>query len=138
MSIHVCSSWIHLNPLSDSRFVTAQKMKFCIKNFFSKCDQICRKLQIWSYLLRKSLTENFIFCAVRIAAVCRTADSSDMVMCNGFDWVIDTPLLSNCCCHEAFLPGSLHTHNTATNNVIWHVWYVLTCSLICFRPVFFF
>ena len=41
-----------------------QKMKF-FKYFFSKCDQICRKLRIWSYLLKKSLMENFIFCAVR-------------------------------------------------------------------------
>ena len=29
-------------------FVTPQKMKFSIKDFFSKCDQICRKLRIWS------------------------------------------------------------------------------------------
>ena len=33
---------------------TAQKMKFSIKDFFSKCFQIRRKLQIWSYLLKKS------------------------------------------------------------------------------------
>ena len=39
-------------------------MKFCIKNFFSKCDQIHRKLRIWSHLLKKFLMENFIFCAV--------------------------------------------------------------------------
>ena len=43
---------------------TAQKMKFSIKNFFNKCDQIRRKLPIWSHLLKKSLMENFIFCAV--------------------------------------------------------------------------
>ena len=42
----------------------AQKTKFSIKNFFSKCDQIRRKLQIWSHLLKKSLIENFIFCVV--------------------------------------------------------------------------
>ena len=42
----------------------AQKMKFSIKVLFSKCDQIRRKLRIWSHLLKKSLTENFIFCAV--------------------------------------------------------------------------
>ena len=35
--------------------ITAQKMKFSIKDFFSKCDQIRRKLQIWSHLLKKSL-----------------------------------------------------------------------------------
>ena len=39
-------------------------MKFSIKDFFSKCDQIRRKLQIWSHSLKKSFTENFIFCAV--------------------------------------------------------------------------
>ena len=39
-------------------------MKFSIKGFFSKCDQIRRKLRIWSNLLRKFLMENFIFCAV--------------------------------------------------------------------------
>ena len=43
---------------------TAEKMKFSVKDFFSKCDQIRRFLRIWSYLLKKSLTENFIFCAV--------------------------------------------------------------------------
>ena len=41
-----------------------QKMKFSIKDFFSKCEQIRRKLRIWSHLLKKSLMENFIFCAV--------------------------------------------------------------------------
>ena len=39
----------------------AQKMKFSMKYFFSKCDQIHRKLQILSHLLKKSLIENFIF-----------------------------------------------------------------------------
>ena len=45
--------WISEN----SGCFTAQKMKFCIKAFFSKCDQIRR-------FLKKSLKENFIFCAV--------------------------------------------------------------------------
>ena len=44
---------------------TAQKMKFSIKDFFSKCDQILSFLQIWSHLLRKSLMESFILCAVK-------------------------------------------------------------------------
>ena len=39
-------------------------MKFSIKDFYSKCDQISRKLRIWSHLLKKSLMGNFIFCAV--------------------------------------------------------------------------
>ena len=45
---------------------TAQKIKFSIKDFFSKCDQIRRELRIWSHLLKKSLMENLIFCAVKI------------------------------------------------------------------------
>ena len=36
------------------RIYTAQKMKFSVKDFFSKCDQIRRILQIWSHLLEKS------------------------------------------------------------------------------------
>ena len=43
---------------------TAQKMKFSVKDFASKCDLIDRKLRIWSHLLDKSLMKNFIFCAV--------------------------------------------------------------------------
>ena len=39
-------------------------MKFSIKDFFSKCDQIRSFLRIWSHLLKKSLMEDFIFCAV--------------------------------------------------------------------------
>ena len=38
--------------------------KFSIKECFSKCYQICRKLWISSHLLKKFLMENFIFCAV--------------------------------------------------------------------------
>ena len=41
-----------------------KKMKFSIKDFFSKCDQIHRKLRIWSHLPKKSLMGNFIFYAV--------------------------------------------------------------------------
>ena len=39
-----------------------KKMKFSIKYFCSKCDQICRKL-------KKSLIENFIFCAVKFLQI---------------------------------------------------------------------
>ena len=43
---------------------TALKMEFSITDFFSKCEQIFRKLRIWSHLLKKSINENFIFCVV--------------------------------------------------------------------------
>ena len=37
--------------------LTAQKMKFSIKDSFSKCDQMRRKLRIWPHILKKSLIE---------------------------------------------------------------------------------
>ena len=40
---------------------TAQKMKFSINDFFSKCAQ---KLRVWSRLLNQSLIENFILCTL--------------------------------------------------------------------------
>ena len=43
---------------------TSQKMKFSIKVFFSKCDQIRNFLQIWSYSKKKFSMESFNFCAV--------------------------------------------------------------------------
>ena len=53
--------------VNDVRFIsdgTALKMKFSIKDFFRKCDQICRFQRIWSHLLKKSFMEKFIFCVV--------------------------------------------------------------------------
>ena len=42
-------------------FFNAQKMKFFIMEFSSKCDQIHRELRIWPHLMKKSLMENFFF-----------------------------------------------------------------------------
>ena len=46
---------------------TAQKMKFSIKDFLSKCGQILSFLRIGSHLLKKSLMENLFFvqCNIR-------------------------------------------------------------------------
>ena len=52
------------SELSNTGEFAAQKIKFSIKDFFSKCDQIRSFLCIWSHLLKKSLIGNFIFCAV--------------------------------------------------------------------------
>ena len=41
-----------------------KKLKFSIKDFFSKFDDICSFLWIWSHWLKNSLMENFILCAV--------------------------------------------------------------------------
>ena len=42
-------------------------ISLALKDFRSNCDQIGRKQQIWSHLLKKFLMENFIFCAVKHA-----------------------------------------------------------------------
>ena len=39
-------------------------MRFSVESFCSKCKQIGRNLRICSNIQKKSLTKNFIFCAV--------------------------------------------------------------------------
>ena len=54
---------LNLYILAQSKDISLHK--FSITDFFSKCDQICRNLQIWSHLLKKPVMENFIFlCSV--------------------------------------------------------------------------
>ena len=68
----VSSNWLHQNHFEKYEMVASdvttithdyhcKEMKFSIKDIFSKCDQIRRKLRIWLHLLKKSLMENFIF-----------------------------------------------------------------------------
>ena len=52
-----CLTWYRENFC---RSITAQKMKFSIKDFFSKCDKIRSFLRIWSHLLKEFLMGNFI------------------------------------------------------------------------------
>ena len=61
-----CTVIVQIYLLVYLRYHTVQKMKFSMKNFFSKCDQIRSFLRIWPHLLRKSLMENFIFCVVSV------------------------------------------------------------------------
>ena len=58
--LHFWSHFEHANKLVLTT-VTAQKIKLSIIVFFSKCDQIRRKLRIWSHLLENSLMENLFF-----------------------------------------------------------------------------
>ena len=53
-------------------------MKIFFKNFFIKCDQIHNFLRIWSHLLKKSLMENFIFCAAKFIHL--TMNNSDKLV----------------------------------------------------------
>ena len=65
----------------------AQKMKFSIKDLFSKCDQIRRKLRIRSHLLKKSLMEDIIFYAVSdIAFSCFNEKKELHFKCKYFDF----------------------------------------------------
>ena len=49
--------------------IAVQKMKLSLKDVFSKCGQIRSFLRIWSQLLKKSVMENFIFCAVFVVSI---------------------------------------------------------------------
>ena len=58
--------------------ITAQKMKFSIKDFFCQYDQI----RSWSHLQKKSLMENFIFLS-----------SADYSFDNPYShWVVSKPI----------------------------------------------
>ena len=46
-----------------------KKLKFSIKDFFSKCDQIHSFLRIWSHVLKKFLIQNFLCSAYCIYQV---------------------------------------------------------------------
>ena len=51
-------------------------MKFSNKDFCSKYDQIRSFMRIWSHSLKKSLMENFIFCAVNPADISQRLSES--------------------------------------------------------------
>ena len=71
--IHVFASVTRI--VTSSNIYTAQKMKFSIKDFFSKC----------YYLLKKSLMENFIFCGVLNDYECMKSHVDDLVVtCDGW------------------------------------------------------
>ena len=56
-------------------------MKFSVKDFFSKYEQIRRKLWIRSHLLKKSLMVNFIFCVVYVKTL---KDTQVIFYCNQY------------------------------------------------------
>ena len=60
--------------------ITAQKMKFSVKDFFSKYGQIRRKLKKLN-LLKKFLIENFIFCGVNLEGLRVSASDSKIWIC---------------------------------------------------------
>ena len=74
MTFYEKQSWIQIIFSNASKIVMIatsrplalnKKLKFSVKNFSSKCDRISIFLQIFSHLLKKSLTENFIFLGLK-------------------------------------------------------------------------
>ena len=59
LSINRVHSWEYCLPQN-----TTQKMKFSMKDFFSKCDQNRSFLRIWSHLLEKPFMKNCNFCVL--------------------------------------------------------------------------
>ena len=51
--------------------ITAHKMKFSIKDFFSKCDQIRSVLWIWSHLLKSSYWKSSVYMVTTLVIQCK-------------------------------------------------------------------
>ena len=104
-----------LNPKKHKKKIinTAQKMKFSIKDFFSKCDQI----RSCSHLLKKSLLENFIFCAVKqpseMNEILQELNTSEhdyyeaLSISSDTDFLIHLKRMPNACCftNNYFMEG---------------------------------
>ena len=56
-----------------------RKLMLSINDLFSKYDQTCSFLRIWSHLLKKPLMESIIFCAVHFIATNCTAFPENML-----------------------------------------------------------
>ena len=52
---------VQINEAAKKQLKTAQKVKCSVQDFFSKCEKMCCFLWISLHLLKKSLTETFIF-----------------------------------------------------------------------------
>ena len=55
---------ILFSKAGNERNTAYKKITFSIKDFFSNCNQIRRKLRISPHLLKESFMENSTFCAV--------------------------------------------------------------------------
>ena len=82
--------------MAQRKCYTAQKLKFSIKDFLSKCDQIHRFLRIWSYLVKKILMENLLHFLCSVGATHPSRNSNDLVCIVFFKrkiWCINTKRL---------------------------------------------
>ena len=95
-----------------------KKMKFSIKDFFSKCDQIRSFLRIWSHVLKKCLMENFIF-----YAVCSVYRKKQYYFWLFAFW----SKIRSCWLHQTIV--TFHFVITDTTCNVCHTWYWLLITL---------
>ena len=103
-------------------------MKFSIKYLFNNCNQTRRELRIWSHLLKKSLLENFIFCAV----CCSSTEQLELKkLIQYLLWTVDgclvKPVQDRLCQRyyyikdtEIYLVRWVHNKNNATAIICMH------------------
>ena len=125
-------------------------MKFSIKDFFSRCDQIRRflnKLLKQSHLLKKFLMKNFIFCVVKVffchlrAFLCYLVRIYHFLKCKlierqQFEVSFHYPLLPEVCCVYLLLRGYVRAFNQRGCKVsfIRHINYLQ--ALLCFNIIY--
>ena len=86
-------------------------MKFPTKDLFSKSYQMSRKLRIWSHLMKKSLVENFIFCAVSETFCCPNLVSPVFVDMELYFFSHES--------HESKVTWSLGLNTLTSKNALW-------------------
>ena len=92
-------------------------MKFSIKDFFSKCEQIRRKPRIWSHLLKKPLMEKFIFRAVGAACCLLKSFVVEIVWIKAF-------LCNNAGSGRSLYVNTFRNHRTRWSTLRCAMWYL--------------
>ena len=111
------------NVSTNIHYITAQKGKFSIKNFFSKCDQIYSFLRIWPHLLKKSLMKNFIFCFMLLVS-CGFYHNDIQIFKNGPCKICGRHLLT------LSRPRPLSYRNQSIDLIWWTDFYMITASVL--------
>ena len=104
-------------------------MKFPIKDFSCKCDQIRRKLRIWSNLQEKSLMGNSIFCAVWHL---KSSLISDIIECKDF-WDFTILWISGVIIHQRKSWPFVVVRSRWVFQFVWEkfIWKFCFISILC-------
>ena len=104
--------WL-MKEMKEIKITLHKRMKFSIKDLFSKCDQIHRELRIWSHLLKKSLKKNFIFCFYNQNILCVRKIETHLTFtasCESFSIKDKTPSSITTNESENFFPACAKIH----------------------------